>query len=115
VDDNDEDSAKESTKEDDEELVNDEESAESAKTQKKKPTWEQRSKRVLYTELVFLKRGLKEAKKENRVLLGENKSLSKSLAAEAPNCNKLLDLCVTHNGVKDDLRFAQMKIVALKK
>ena len=75
------------------------------KAPEKKAAWEQLSKCLLYTQLTFTKHGIKQAQKENSAPFSEDKSLSKSLAAEGPNQDKLLDLHVAHNSIKDELHY----------
>ena len=43
------------------------------------------------------------------------KGLRKSLANVVPMRDKLVDLCVTHNSVKDELCCAQMRNVTIKR
>ena len=102
-------SDKESDDKSEEEVILVGESTKSAcKVGKRKAPWEQESKRPLYTQLTFSKKGLREAMAENKKLAAEIKSLRKTLADLVPMRDTLVDLCVTHNGVKDELCCAYM-------
>ena len=93
----------------------DEESGSRNCEMKKNQPWEGQSKHALYSKVLFSKVEIRELKKKNINLEKEIKVLNRSLGTKVNGHQKLVDLRVTHNGVKDELRSANAKIALMKK